>query len=612
MPYPVNLITSQPNLFGGKEFNVSFYSGLTILVGPNGSGKTQFLKFLKPNGHISSSDKIARYLSAGRLGFHEHFRANPDGGPQYFNQNNVFISSSSSKQYRHNSESAVGDFFTLSIRADIQIKVSERLRKLFKRDIIIEWENGNLKVNFKSTLNNSIPYASAQEASGLLHLVSILSALYDDEIGLLLIDEPEVSLHPQLQAFLRMEIENVAGDATEAGKKMIIISTHSTEFINIRKPEEICNIIFFNDSDSIPIQLNPDDDILKYSQLRNLLLRLNQSYKSAFFSKRPLLVEGPSDETICSFLEAKFDLYLNASGSYILPVNGNSSMPVACQLFQAIGKKPIILTDLDTLASGLSVINSISFDDLSENIAQENGHTSVKKMASVIYNDFCDIFNKYHKAIFNQEEISNLNNEKLKYFFMKYILNNNNETLASTSEELVIMKNRISGLLGVLENGGLFLLKKGNIEDYYMSSHIMSSHIKKNKIDFANDECEYLQKIEHSPIMNHYDDVFRAIQFASQTPVINEANALSEILLSFASPAISKLQFENPELEIANMAVRILLEKVNLFSFYVNNGEVKELVVDLNSSILNVKGFPIIFKSNSNPNEIVSNNIKPK
>ena len=77
--------------------------------------------------------------------------------------------------------------------------MQERLRKLFKRDLIIEWDAGTLKVVFARLDTTSKPYSSGREASGLLHLVGILAALYDDEVGALLIDEPEVSLHPQLQ-----------------------------------------------------------------------------------------------------------------------------------------------------------------------------------------------------------------------------------------------------------------------------------------------------------------------------------------------------------------------------------------------------------------------------
>ena len=128
----------------------------------------------------------------------------------------------SDSKYRHKIETINGDLHTLSARTDILIKVRERLQKLFKRNIKIDWDAGNLKVSFARLDNSDSYYSSGREASGLLHLVGILSALYDDEVGVLLIDEPEVSLHPQLQAFLLKEITRVAGIPGEDGYKKIL------------------------------------------------------------------------------------------------------------------------------------------------------------------------------------------------------------------------------------------------------------------------------------------------------------------------------------------------------------------------------------------------------
>ena len=160
---------------------------------------------------------------------------------------------------RHQIETISGDFHTLYKRPDILIKVQERLRKLFKRDIKIEWDSGFLKVFFLRVGASNTYYSSAREASGLLHLVGILSALYDDEVGVLLIDEPEVSLHPQLQAFLLKEITRVAGIPGEDGyKKIIVMTTHSTEMIKISKTDDLLSFIFCNDLKEAPIQIPKD------------------------------------------------------------------------------------------------------------------------------------------------------------------------------------------------------------------------------------------------------------------------------------------------------------------------------------------------------------------
>jgi len=98
------------------------------------------------------------------------------------------------RQGRFNLESSQADFHTLSVRPDIQIKVAERLRRLFRREISLEWDAGNLKVMFQRTSRPDTVYSSAREASGLLHLVANLSALYDNDVGALFLDEPEISL----------------------------------------------------------------------------------------------------------------------------------------------------------------------------------------------------------------------------------------------------------------------------------------------------------------------------------------------------------------------------------------------------------------------------------
>nr|WP_232416128.1 hypothetical protein [Methylotenera mobilis] len=76
-----------------------------------------------------------RFLSAGRMGMLEQFRSDFDGHrggtPNY---DSATYGSKSDTARRHQIETLTGDFQTLAERADILIKIQERLRKLFKRD----------------------------------------------------------------------------------------------------------------------------------------------------------------------------------------------------------------------------------------------------------------------------------------------------------------------------------------------------------------------------------------------------------------------------------------------------------------------------------------------
>ena len=304
-PRDVAINLSKEGIPGIPPRNVTIYSGITTFVGPNGSGKTQLMKGLKRS--ISTAiHKEVRYISSGRLGPIERFRSDFDGqrgsGPDY---EGATYGNQSLMARRHKVETVLGDFASLSERPDILIKVQERLRQLFFRHLRLDWDGGNLRVFFERTDVTAQEYSSAREASGLLNLVATLAALYDDEVGCLLIDEPEVSLHHQLQSFLYQEMVKVAGDPDIDRKKLILLSTHSTAFIHLQTVDDLASIVFCSDIYQAPVQVNPGIDEFKNRKIRTLLSRMGQDYKLSLFCKRPLLVEGPSDQIICSGIDRR-------------------------------------------------------------------------------------------------------------------------------------------------------------------------------------------------------------------------------------------------------------------------------------------------------------------
>lgn len=56
-----------------RDFEIKLYSGLTIFVGPNGSGKTRTLKEMRD--YFKSEGNKVRYLSSNRLGEMEQYRS---------------------------------------------------------------------------------------------------------------------------------------------------------------------------------------------------------------------------------------------------------------------------------------------------------------------------------------------------------------------------------------------------------------------------------------------------------------------------------------------------------------------------------------------------------
>ncbi|MFT5964048.1 MAG: ABC-type polar amino acid transport system ATPase subunit [Flavobacterium sp.] len=622
-PFEVTINLSKSMIAGIQNKTIKINGGFTTFLGPNGSGKTQLLRGLKNSLGSHLNSKKIRYVSAGRLGPMENYRSDYDGQRNDTpNFDNATFGDKSATKRRHRTETILGDFATLSERPDILIKVQERLRKLFKRDLTIDWDGGHLKVYFaRVDQDNNGNYSSAREASGLLHLVAILSALYDDEVGCLLIDEPEVSLHPQLQSFLLDEISKVAGANTEQGKKLVLISTHSTEFIELSSVEQLACIVFCKDILSDPIQIDPTIGEFQSKKLKSCLTRLGQEHKLALFCHTPLLVEGPSDQIMCSAISRKLSLNLEAAGSQILPVTGKGQFPVVVKLMRLIGKTPAILADADALTDDLDIISVFTNQDKANIIANEMGHRDASKFAKDIYNDFCKLVTtnwddiNTHCALHyywinrdnNKEEIIA---KKRSAFCWLFITENEEIQKNINGAAWLNIKNRLSILLYFLEQLGCFILRKGTIEAYYKHSETLTNDEKPNAASY---EVNGLMDETVENVDIAYSDIIRSMLFCSTAKEINEAEAIRDLLLAIVSPALASVKKETTDSELQTNSNNLFGAKSSLFNLKVLlEGEDIYLIVELSSNILDVEGFPLKIKKGSNPIEIVNNALKLK
>jgi len=549
------------------------------------------------------------------MGMLEQFRSDYDGQRGTPRYDQVSYGNKDDLSRRHNAETLMSDFQTLAARVDILIKIQERLRKLFKRDIILDWNAGRLTVEFARLDGLSKPYPSSREASGLMHLVGILSALYDDEVGALLIDEPEVSLHPQLQAFLLKEMLAVADLPSANGcKKLVLIATHSTEMVQISIPEDLSSLVFCYDLNSDPIQISPDAGELRNKKIQGLIGRLGQEHKLSLFSKRPLLLEGLSDLIISTALAHKIDSHLEAAGSQVLPVIGKGQMPVVAKLFRLLGKTPVILADADGIADGLDLVDFIlSGNSSADKKASKHGASSAQQLAKLIYSDFCQLVQRHwpevsvhaevHAYWINRDMADHTDLPKRRAAFCTlFRLEDGVLDKLVPHGEWSSIKNRFSMLLDLLEGEGCFILRLGTIESYYQKSDRLATI---GKPSAAVDEVECIGQLSREDILKAYDDVIRCIKSAAASQRISEAEAVRDILLAATAPALAhldsaKIHTEDDETqnEVINQKVQtlartILGDRAQLFHFEVTGDS---LVVSISSNILEIPGLPIVLK----------------
>ena len=597
MTFPLSITANINSHEGDFPREIELRSPLTFIVGPNGSGKTHLLKGLKGSFNSYTNKKV-RFISAGRLSPLEQYRSKTD--KYHYDIDDAKLGDKSETNYRHEIESISGDLHTLYKRPDILIKVQERLRKLFKRDIKIEWDSGYLKVFFLRVGASNTYYSSAREASGLLHLVGILSALYDDEVGVLLIDEPEVSLHPQLQAFLLKEITRVSGIPSENGyKKIIVMATHSTEMIKISKTDDLLSFIFCNDLKEEPIQIPKDAGELQNKQVKGLVARLGQEHKLALFSRTPLLVEGPSDVIVCNALSDKLDLNLEAAGSQILPINGKEAMPETVKLFRLMGKTPTVLVDADAFADSLGLVHAYFHNEKIRNaadrLASEKGHSGILALAKDIYDDFCLLVQN------NWDSIANIA-QKYSYFSLSenQSLNKKRSALCAvfneqiSNEDWSMLKNRLCVLFDIFEETGLFILRKGALESYYHDNNAIT-----DKVDDAVTESEYILSLSEK-LESTYQDILKCLKYASDSESIDESRAIRDELLSFIAPIHANYAEGTENLNTLGRQSSIFHHRIN---------DEGKLEVSITSKVLDVKGFPIILNKDDDVRKVINNKL---
>lgn len=606
MQLPLDLTCHLDTHNGVLQRQIKLENIFTCILGAKGSGKTHLLRSLKESIESQIQDKKTRFISAGRIGVLEQYRSNYDGHRKGHRKGYSNIEYDSSqfggKDYqsrRHDIETLQGDYQTLAQRPDILIKVQERLSKLFQRNLIIDWDEGQLKILF-SRLDGSSPYSSGREASGLMHLVGILCALYDDDVGALFIDEPEVSLHPQLQSFLLNEILDVAGIPDgDSNKKIIVIATHSTEMLCINKAEDLSSLIFCYDLNQDPIQISSDEPTLKNLKIQSLISKLGQEHKLTLFCQRPLLVEGPSDVVICNTLAKKSQLYLEASGSQMLPVIGKDQIPIVAKLLKLLGKEPVILADADAISDGIDIVSQFLIQNqYANNEASKLGAKDAISMARVINNDFTQLIDtswgeiealatQHHYWINGQ---TNQNRAKRRSAFST-LFSFNDEYLASALKEnfhkWCQIKNRYLALMDILEKIGIFFLKKGAIESYY---HVADKNTSEGKIDAAVAEIEYMNSLSKQELNTEYEDIVKCLKFAASTVEINETLALRDILLAIVAPCITKIQDPNNQENLNNFAHSLFPGKAQLFNLI---REKESLTIELKTRIINANGFPL-------------------
>jgi hypothetical protein len=344
---PLELSFPLPPPWHSVQFKASSVGKINFLVGPNGSGKSRFISKLKellPGARLLSTDRLAG-MEGGQGAFRNLWGDHLAGG----------IAKSSFPNFKQGGATSglgMDTFILLEERLDLRIRVEATLSHLFNRVITLEWDSGNLVAKAAVGRTGTSYRLDREECHGIKELLVMLSHLYNEEYPYLIIDEPELNLHPQFQAFFMQEVRRAAGDPkAEKSKKIVFLVTHSPFILDFKNVEDVKSVISFDLAHKPPRQIL-DLDVAGTDRLAKLVPRLNVHHKQLFFSDNPVFVEGILDAQLVAELQNARGVSMAGAGSCIIDAGGNEEVNHYLELCSALGKTAYFLYDLDSLFRG--------------------------------------------------------------------------------------------------------------------------------------------------------------------------------------------------------------------------------------------------------------------
>lgn len=331
-----------PLPWNGESFECRSIGAINFLVGPNGSGKSQFVRRLtgELGGRLLASDRLSgmerpRFRTLTGDPFQEGIGKNQFG---YVRQAGV-------------DGAGIDAFLLLEERLDLRIQIESTLSHLFNREIILEWDSGHLRANMRRSGSSDSYRLDREECHGIKELIVLLTHLYDLGNRYLIIDEPELNLHPQYQAFFMEEVRKIAGDPnTDPRKKVVFLVTHSPFILDLRSLDDFKSVISFDLRYSTPKQVSNLD--VDFPSISSFLRRLNVHHKQLFFSDNPIFVEGIHDAWLVEAIMEARGASVAGAGSCIIDAGGDEEVNQYLKLCQSLGKNAHFLYDLDSLFGG--------------------------------------------------------------------------------------------------------------------------------------------------------------------------------------------------------------------------------------------------------------------
>lgn len=388
-------------------------------------------------------------------------------------------------------------------------RIDKLLNDYLALSLVIDRPNDKkLEQNFSFLRNGSRVEVASLSAGekGILHCIMSVAA-YDIQNGLLVIDEPELHLHPQLQKKMLRLMQDVAGEF----HVQIIFATHSPIFVTAKTITNVRRFSFDRIQKTtlahIPRTTPEQKELVRYLSYSNS--------SKIFFSDRVVLVEGDNDER---FFRGYFSDYFARMG-------GTSRVLADDIEFLAIGGKDKRIQWTDFLKSfGITVSFIGDLDNLAEMGVLSSAELNAAKIAmreavlKKINDQITSAGSKDGAALLkclddylSSGAVDTTQLENLRRLWT-HILEHNTPTAKLLDQIKSTNPDRYGEVLKRITDeyvNGIFILRVGRLEDYLECSHNKTTE---KVLEICADLPKW--RIEKAALASELDTIFDRIMEA--------------------------------------------------------------------------------------------------
>jgi predicted ATPase len=258
---------------------------VTFFVGRNGSRKSRTARAIakKLDGRILITDRLLGLMASRSVGYlhvptSDNFRGLPLGDEER----------KSAGDAAKREGVGVDDLYALRDQPDVWLRVAAFIKRALHRDIDLRVTSGYLDPHV--TLGSMQYSLLRDEGHGLRELTILLAATFRQDWNLLVIDEPELHLHPSMARLWLGELERVCRN----GDRRAIVVTHEPSLVRPKRAEDLAALWHFQPG-GLPAPLSAHIRIGTESRVTASLSGNPELVSSLIFSPRPVLVEGTTD-----------------------------------------------------------------------------------------------------------------------------------------------------------------------------------------------------------------------------------------------------------------------------------------------------------------------------